>query len=243
MPLGRTGQQRGRDQDARPEARSPGRYQSSSKPPGMVTDGGGAKADVGGEGAAPRVPMNGDIPERSNPSSRPFRSSNNFYWNHGPVSRSGEAGRAGDGGLLSGFTVVVCLSDDGDGDVRERVAQALEPYRIDEGTGLGGWDYWEFDVEFLVRAQFDGASELIGQDEDDPLRCAGGPKRMLDIVTMRRRTAKPCGRRGECWWTGIRLRSPSPGSTPGTPTPRPNAITWSNRFCALLPWKMKVSGL
>ncbi|WP_436536085.1 hypothetical protein [Actinoplanes sp. HUAS TT8] len=88
---------------------------------------------------------------------------------------------------MSHFGVYVCLSSGSEADWRTAVGGALAPYRIDDETGLGEWDYWNSSGQFLVRPEYVDDPLIVPSSQwpADPLRCDGGPKKVLDLAGMR----------------------------------------------------------
>lgn len=121
---------------------------------------------------------------------------------------------------MTHFDALVCLPPTEPGDVRGAIAAAMAPY--DAGTGLdpeesgvGEWDRWFVDGNFLVRPPFDHDPAIIREPAwpsgearvYEPLRCDGGPVRMLDIPAMRT-AARERGRRDWAAWSTLLARYP-----------------------------------
>jgi len=85
---------------------------------------------------------------------------------------------------MSHFGIQVCLAPGSETDWPAAVASAMEPYRIDDETGLGEWDHWHSSGDFRVRPEHVDDPFLVPSSQwpADPLRCDGGPKRALELI-------------------------------------------------------------
>lgn len=121
---------------------------------------------------------------------------------------------------MTNFGAMVCLPATDPRDVRAAIAAVMAPY--DAGTGLdpdetghGKWDHWMIDGEYLVQPAFADDPAIIRESAwpsgaariYEPLRCDGGPVRMLDIAAMRT-AARETGRREWAEWSSLLARYP-----------------------------------
>lgn len=101
---------------------------------------------------------------------------------------------------MSKATVTVCLRLSDGRDVTAALAAALAPFDLAQDPEDGRWDGWVMsDSLFLVAAGHENDPRLVRIDTDDPSRCEGGPKRLLDLHTERAAAADAATREWDAW--------------------------------------------
>ena len=107
---------------------------------------------------------------------------------------------------MTKFYVTVCLPPQPDGNVTAAVGEVLAPYDMDLGGNwnpAGEWDWWTIAGDLPVRPEYDGSPLLVHNPADRrgsrPLRCSGGPKRMLDFPALRETAASQARARWRIW--------------------------------------------
>lgn len=115
---------------------------------------------------------------------------------------------------MSKATVTVCLRPSEGQDVTAAIAAALAPFGLAQGPEVGRWDGWVMsDSLFLVAAGHENDGRLVRIDTDDPSRCEGGPKHLLDLHTERAAAADAAAREWDAW---ARLAATHPPALPLT---------------------------
>jgi hypothetical protein len=104
---------------------------------------------------------------------------------------------------MTGFGALVLLPPTPPQLVEAAVGEALRPF-------AGRW--W-IDGDLLFRPEYDGHPALVRRPGQGALRCAGGPKRMLDFDGMRARAAASA--RVQWWaWQLHRIPGDDAGENP-----------------------------
>ncbi|AEV85432.1 hypothetical protein ACWT_4412 [Actinoplanes sp. SE50] len=112
---------------------------------------------------------------------------------------------------MSHFGVYVCLAPGAEADWQAAVAAVMAPFRIDDETGLGEWDHWHPSGQFLVRPEYADSPLILPSTRwpADPLRCDGGPKRMLDLEGMRTAARDRAGQLWAAWREAVSRHPPA----------------------------------
>ncbi|MEU8005085.1 hypothetical protein AB0B66_28350 [Catellatospora sp. NPDC049111] len=101
---------------------------------------------------------------------------------------------------MSKATVTACLNLLESREVTAAIADALAPFDLAEDPESGRWDSWTMsDSLFLVAAGNENDRRLVRIDTDDPSRCEGGPKVLLDLDTGRAAAADAAAREWDAW--------------------------------------------
>jgi hypothetical protein len=56
---------------------------------------------------------------------------------------------------MTHFSMLVCLPGMPTDAVRAAITAAMQPYGVGPDDGIGEWDSWRIEGDFLVRPQFD----------------------------------------------------------------------------------------
>lgn len=114
------------------------------------------------------------------------------------------------GSAVTKFYVTVCLPAHPGRDVAPAVEAQLAPYGLFVGDDYhpdGEWDWWDIRGDLPVRSEHDGSPMLVHNPVHRngdirprrPLRCDGGPKRMLDLPALRAAAAAEARGRWRAW--------------------------------------------
>lgn len=112
---------------------------------------------------------------------------------------------------MSHYGLILCLPT---ADEKWRVAAdaAMEPFRIDDETGRGEWDYWHTSGGLWVRPEWVDEPLIVPSSTEwpgDPLRCDGGPKRVLDLAGMRSAAVAAGRELWAAWQEAVRRHPPA----------------------------------
>lgn len=112
---------------------------------------------------------------------------------------------------MSHYGLFLCLPV-ADENWRAAADAAMEPFRIDDETGHGEWDHWNTDGGLWVRPECVDDQLIVPSSTEwpgDPLRCDGGPKRVLDIVGMRSAAVATGREVWAAWQEAVRRNPPA----------------------------------
>jgi hypothetical protein len=112
---------------------------------------------------------------------------------------------------MSHYNLILCLPV-ADENWREAAGSAMEPFRIDDETGLGEWDHWHTSGGFWVRPECVDDPLILPSSTQwpgDPLRCDGGPKRVLDLSGMRSAAVADGQQVWAAWQEAVRRHPPA----------------------------------
>jgi hypothetical protein len=104
------------------------------------------------------------------------------------------------------FFVTVCVPAERGADVPDAVRELLAPYDMRDQPD-GRWDWYTIRGDLPVRPEYDGHPLLVhnpvwpnGEPRArEPLRCDGGPVRMLDVAARRAEVASLARARWRAW--------------------------------------------
>jgi hypothetical protein len=111
---------------------------------------------------------------------------------------------------MTKFYVTVCLPPQSGGDVDGAVREILRPYDMNLGESdnpVGEWDWYAIRGDLPVRPECEGDPLLVHNPVHPsgevrprrPLRCDGGPRRMLDFPALREAAAARARARWQAW--------------------------------------------